>query len=107
MFLGIFKMISKLDLNGEWTSVAAPATIANVGPAFDVLGIAVRNIEDVDRDRVTYLGDVVHIRRTQAGRSLTIRGIYVNGISDPTLTSQTYLTKCLLNTLPNLSKKNL
>ena len=44
----------------EWITVYAPATIGNIGPGFDVLGLAVRHI-----------GDTVKARRIAAGVVLT------------------------------------
>jgi len=76
-----------LNLGNEWLTVSAPATIANVGPGFDVLGIAVKNIEDVGSNQEpTLLGDIVHIRKSKGRKPLTIREVYVNGVADPTLT---------------------
>ncbi len=40
----------------DWISVYAPATIGNIGPGFDVLGLAVR-----------HLGDIVEARKTTSG----------------------------------------
>ncbi|MEK6869250.1 MAG: homoserine kinase [Nanoarchaeota archaeon] len=40
----------------EWVKVFAPATVANVGPGFDILGFAVKNI-----------GDIVEARKTGSG----------------------------------------
>ncbi len=44
----------------SWIKVFAPATVANVGPGFDVLGMAVEG-----------WGDTVKARRTQSGISIT------------------------------------
>lgn len=40
----------------EWIKVFSPATIANIGPGFDILGLAVKN-----------LGDVIEARRIKSG----------------------------------------
>jgi len=79
--------ISALNLGEGWTTVIAPATVANVGPGFDILGIGVTNVEDVGRDSLTFLGDTVHIRRTNGTKPLVISGIYVNGVLDHSLTT--------------------
>lgn len=78
-----------LDFGKEWTRILAPATIANLGPGFDVLGVAVRNVEDIGYSgEPTLLGDVVHLRRLSGGRSLlTIREVYTRGRVDNTLTT--------------------
>lgn len=44
----------------EWIRVFAPATIGNIGPGFDVLGMAVKGI-----------GDVVEARKTEEGVKIT------------------------------------
>ena len=49
----------------NWIKVFAPATVANVGPGFDVIGIAVEG-----------LGDTVEASRSESGVSI------VNVISD-------------------------
>jgi len=48
--------IRKQALEMEWVKVFAPATIGNIGPGFDVLGMAVRE-----------LGDVVEARKIRSG----------------------------------------
>ncbi len=40
----------------EWVKVFAPATVANVGPGFDILGFAIKGV-----------GDIVEARRTDSG----------------------------------------
>lgn len=40
----------------EWVKVFAPATVANIGPGFDILGFAVKNI-----------GDIVEARKIDSG----------------------------------------
>ena len=53
----------------DWISVYAPATIGNIGPGFDVLGLAIRS-----------LGDIVEARRADSG--VTISSIECgNGLS--------------------------
>lgn len=44
----------------NWIKVFAPATIGNIGPGFDVLGLAVKK-----------LGDIVRARRTRSGVKIT------------------------------------
>ena len=31
----------------EWIKVFAPATVANIGPGFDILGMAVKGLGDI------------------------------------------------------------
>jgi homoserine kinase len=40
----------------EWIKVFSPATIGNIGPGFDVLGLAIKGI-----------GDVVEARKAERG----------------------------------------
>ena len=40
----------------EWVKVFAPATVANVGPGFDILGFAIKGV-----------GDIVEARRIESG----------------------------------------
>jgi len=59
----------------EWVKVFAPATIGNIGPGFDVLGLAVQK-----------LGDVIEARRIQSGvkiSSIVPTGSDVNLSTDP------------------------
>jgi len=42
--------------NAEWVKVFAPATIGNIGPGFDILGMAVKG-----------LGDIVEARKIESG----------------------------------------
>jgi len=80
--------IPMLDLGEGWLSVLAPATTANLGPGFDVMGAALMCIEDIDtKGNPTFLGDIVHIKKTESPIPLSIRGVYVNGIPDHTLTT--------------------
>jgi homoserine kinase len=44
----------------EWIKVFAPATVANVGPGFDILGFAVKD-----------LGDIIEARRIKSGVKIT------------------------------------
>ncbi len=53
-------------MKNEWIWVFSPATIGNIGPGFDVLGMAVRG-----------LGDVVRARRCR-------RGVRIRAIRSPT-----------------------
>ncbi|MEK6864008.1 MAG: homoserine kinase [Nanoarchaeota archaeon] len=46
--------------NAEWVKVFAPATIGNIGPGFDILGMAVKG-----------LGDIVEARKTDSGVKIT------------------------------------
>jgi len=62
-------------LKMEWVKVFAPATIGNIGPGFDVLGLAVQK-----------LGDVIEARRIQSGvkiSSIVPTGSDVNLSTDP------------------------
>ena len=96
-----------LDFGPEWIRVLAPATIANLGPGFDVLGVAVRNIEDVGSSKEpTLLGDVVHIRKIgEEGKApLVISDIYVNGKKDDSLTTNVHQNVAGAAVLDVLSK---
>ena len=44
----------------SWIKVFAPATVANVGPGFDVLGVAIES-----------WGDTVEARRSDSGVSIS------------------------------------
>ncbi len=99
-----------LNLGNGWEySVLAPATIANLGPCFDVLGVAVSNIEDVGSSSLTVLGDVVHIRPASQSRSLlTITKIYTKGEVNTSLTMDPNLNvagKAALDVLSNNNGK--
>lgn len=62
-------------LKMEWVKVFAPATIGNIGPGFDVLGLAVQK-----------LGDVIEARKIQSGvkiSSIVSTGSDVNLSTDP------------------------
>jgi homoserine kinase len=62
-------------LKMEWVKVFAPATIGNIGPGFDVLGLAVQK-----------LGDVIEARKIQSGvkiSSIVSTGSNVNLSTDP------------------------
>jgi homoserine kinase len=62
-------------LKMEWVKVFAPATIGNIGPGFDVLGLAVQK-----------LGDVIEARKIQSGvkiSSIVATGSDVNLSTDP------------------------
>ncbi|MBS3130948.1 hypothetical protein J4212_00805 [Candidatus Woesearchaeota archaeon] len=68
---------------GNWLTVAAPATVANLGVGFDVMGVSILNIEDVDADgKLTFLGDIVKIKHSEGGSPLEIKAVYVRGALD-------------------------
>ena len=50
--------------NREWIRVFAPASVANLGPGFDVLGVALQG-----------LGDTIEVRRTDGDRDIVISAI--------------------------------
>ncbi len=59
----------------KWVKVFAPATIGNIGPGFDVLGLAVKKI-----------GDIVEARKARSGvkiSSITYAGPNFNLSTDP------------------------
>ena len=59
----------------KWVKVFAPATIGNIGPGFDVLGLAVKKI-----------GDIVEARKASSGvkiSSITYVGPNANLSTDP------------------------
>ncbi|NJO02021.1 MAG: hypothetical protein HC880_10295 [Bacteroidia bacterium] len=43
----------------EWIKVFAPATIGNIGPGFDVLGLAVKHVGDILEARKIAEGVVI------------------------------------------------
>lgn len=58
--------------NKEWIRVRAPATIGNIGPGFDVLGLAVNDLADVVEARRTGSGVVIsEVRTSRPGTELS------------------------------------
>ncbi|UCG81287.1 MAG: homoserine kinase [Desulfobacterales bacterium] len=68
--------IRKRAIVMEWVKVFAPATIGNIGPGFDVLGLAVRK-----------LGDVVEARKIHSGVKISsvayANPTFINLSTDP------------------------
>jgi len=46
-------------MSGKWTKVAAPATISNIGPGFDIFGMALSNPFDVIEGRIIDEGIII------------------------------------------------
>ena len=53
----------------EWIKVFSPATIGNIGPGFDVLGLAIKGPGDIIEARKTTKG--VHISSIESAYKLT------------------------------------